>query len=80
MVLAHSALRRQIAEHFALRSFSDAKQLHGHRYAQMRGPHQRVHEQCLLAATAQNMKKIALLLSRMQPSLSGARQRLNYSV
>jgi hypothetical protein len=46
----------------------------------MRGPHQRVHEQCLLAATAQNMKKIALLLSRMQPSLSGARQRLNYSV
>jgi hypothetical protein len=25
----------------------------------------------LLAATAQNIKKIALLLSRMQPSLSG---------
>jgi hypothetical protein len=26
----------------------------------------------LLAATAQNIKKIALLLSRMQPSLSGS--------
>ena len=28
-----------------------------------------VREQCLLAATAQNMKKIALLLSRMGPNL-----------
>jgi transposase len=46
------------------RSFADAKQLHGHRYARMRGL-TRVQQQCLLAATAQNIKKIALLLSRM---------------
>jgi transposase len=46
------------------RSFADAKQLHGHRYARMRGLI-KVQQQCLLAATAQNIKKIALLLSRM---------------
>jgi transposase len=45
------------------RSFADAKQLHGHRYARMRGL-DKVQQQCLLAATAQNIKKIALLLSR----------------
>jgi transposase len=45
------------------RSFADAKQLHGHRYARMRGLI-KVQQQCLLAATAQNIKKIALLLSR----------------
>lgn len=50
------------------RSFADAKQLHGHRYARMRGLNN-VTEQCLLAATAQNMKKIALLLSRITPLL-----------
>jgi hypothetical protein len=50
------------------RSFADAKQLHGHRYARMRGLG-KVREQCLLAATAQNIKKIALLLSRMGPNL-----------
>jgi hypothetical protein len=41
------------------RSFADAKQLHGHRYARMRGL-KRVREQCLLAAACQNLKKIAL--------------------
>lgn len=45
------------------RSFADAKQLHGHRYARMRGL-LRVSEQCLLAAAAQNIKKIALLRAR----------------
>lgn len=50
------------------RSFADAKQLHGHRYARMRGLI-KVQQQCLLAATAQNIKKIALLLSRMGPNL-----------
>lgn len=40
------------------RSFADAKQLHGHRYARMRGL-ARVKEQCLLAAACQNLKKIA---------------------
>ena len=48
------------------RSFADAKQLHGHRYARMRGL-AKVQQQCLLAAAAQNIKKIALLLSRMGP-------------
>lgn len=42
------------------RSFADAKQHHGHRYARFRGL-LKVRMQCLLAATAQNMKKIALL-------------------
>ena len=46
------------------RSFADAKQLHGHHYARMRGL-TRVQQQSLLAATAQNIKKIALLLSTM---------------
>jgi len=50
------------------RSFADAKQLHGHRYARMRGL-SKVQQQCLLAATAQNIKKIALLLSRMGPNM-----------
>lgn len=45
------------------RSFADAKQLHGHRYAKLRGL-AKVTEQCLLAAACQNMKKIALVLTR----------------
>lgn len=40
------------------RSFADAKQLHGYRYAKYRGLN-KVKGQCLLAAAAQNMKKIA---------------------
>jgi len=44
------------------RSFADAKQLHGHRYARFRSL-VRVQTQCLLAAAAQNIKKIALALS-----------------
>lgn len=42
------------------RSFADANQLHGHRYARMRGL-RKMAAQCLLAAAAQNIKKIALL-------------------
>lgn len=45
------------------RSFADAKQLHGHRYARFRGI-DRVTAQCLLAAACQNMKKMALVLAR----------------
>ena len=45
------------------RSFADAKELHGYRYARMRGI-ARVTEQCLLTAAAQNMKKMALTLAR----------------
>lgn len=52
------------------RSFADAKQLHGHRYARMRGLN-KVMEQCLLAAAAQNMKKIALLLAQLLRSFYG---------
>jgi hypothetical protein len=44
------------------RSFADAKQLHGHRYARFRGLIA-VACQCLLAAAAQNIKKIALALA-----------------
>ncbi len=44
------------------RSFADAKELHGHRYARYRGL-SRVRGQCLLAAACQNMKKIARLLA-----------------
>lgn len=44
------------------RSFADAKQLHGHRYARFRGQ-TAVACQCLLAAAAQNIKKIALALT-----------------
>lgn len=42
------------------RSFADAKQHHGHRYARFRGL-MKVQMQCLLAAAAQNMHKMALL-------------------
>ena len=44
------------------RSFADAKQLHGHRYARFRGVIN-VKCQCLLAAAAQNIKKIAMALA-----------------
>lgn len=45
------------------RSFADAKQLFGHRYARFRGLIG-VTSQCLLAATAQNIKKIAMALTK----------------
>lgn len=44
------------------RSFADAKELHGYRYARMRGIN-KVKEQCFLTAACQNMKKIAKLLT-----------------
>jgi transposase len=45
------------------RSFADAKQLHGHRYARFRGLFA-VSCQCLLASAAQNIKKMALALTK----------------
>jgi transposase len=45
------------------RSFADSKQLHGHRYARLRGIG-KVFEQCLLCTAVQNMKKIALVVDR----------------
>ena len=44
------------------RSFADAKELHGYRYARFRGIH-RVEMQCLMTAIVQNIKKLALLMS-----------------
>lgn len=42
-------------------SFWNAKQHHGYRYARFRGL-EKVQLQCLLAAIAQNIKKMALLV------------------
>jgi transposase len=47
------------------RSFADSKQLHGHRYARLRGI-SKVFEQCLLCAAVQNMKKIALVVDKKE--------------
>lgn len=52
------------------RSFADAKQLFGHRYARFRSL-VRVRCQCLLAAAAQNIKKIALILTRSPQGVVG---------
>ncbi|MEY9774227.1 hypothetical protein ABIA14_006568 [Sinorhizobium fredii] len=49
------------------RSFADAKQLHGHRCARFRSQ-TRVACQCLPAAAAQNIKKIAMVLTRAPKS------------
>lgn len=64
------------------RSFADAKQLHGHRYARYRGLH-RVSGRSLLAAACQNIKKIARLRAaflRLIRSLSGAWERASGSL
>jgi transposase len=53
------ALRAQTIE----RSFADAKVLHGLRYCRFRG-RDKVQEQVLMTATAQNIKKIATHLAR----------------
>ena len=53
------------------RSFADGKELHGLRYARMKGL-SKVTEQCLLSAAAQNIKKLALLLSRGEKCLQMA--------
>jgi len=45
------------------RSFADAKQLHGHRYARFRSL-TKVRWQCLIAAAAQNIKKIAMAVTK----------------
>lgn len=44
------------------RSFADVKQLHGYHYARFHGL-EKVKEQCLMTAAAQNIKKIALMAS-----------------
>jgi transposase len=52
------------------RSFADAKQLFGHRYARFRSL-ARVTWQCLLAAAAQNMKKIAMAMTAKPAPIPG---------
>jgi transposase len=47
------------------RSFADSKELHGLRYCRLRGK-QKVSEQVLLTAACQNIKKIAIHLSRIR--------------
>jgi len=61
-----SVSRKEIYKHrkeTVERSFADAKQLHGHRYARFRGL-AKVKAQALLAAACQNMKKMASLLEK----------------
>lgn len=55
------------------RSFADAKELHGHRYARFRGV-AKVRAQALLAGACQNMKKMARLLARAAARLLHALQ------
>jgi transposase len=55
------------------RSFADAKELHGHRYARFRGL-AKVRAQALLAGACQNMKKMARLLARAAARLLRALQ------
>jgi len=59
------------------RSFADSKQLHGHRYAKMRGLG-KVREQALLCSACQNMKKIALILTgKSAKGFSSIKDRVN---
>lgn len=64
------------------RSFADAKQHHGHRYARFRSL-LKVQIQCWLAATAQNMKKMALLaalftlLMALREAVTVSQRRIN---
>lgn len=59
--------RRETVE----RSFADGKELHGLRYARYRG-RRKVEQQSILSATAQNLKKLALLLSRLSSRAQAA--------
>lgn len=51
------------------RSFADAKQLHGYRYARFRGLW-KVGFQCLMTAICQNLKKIAMILDKADKKCS----------
>lgn len=66
-------MRKQTVE----RSFADAKELHGHRYARRRGL-RNVQEQSLLCAICQNIKKIALVTGgSLKKRLEGLRYLLS---
>ena len=66
------------------RSFADSKELHGLRYARLRGL-SGVTEQCLLTAAVQNMKKIAMAiffikLSNLLKIMNKKRQTPNFKL
>jgi len=69
---------KQRKEHIE-RSFADAKELHGLRYCRLRGI-DGVREQCLLTAAVQNMKKIALLLSRRETPFKSLLSVLQFTI
>lgn len=52
------------------RSFADAKQLHGYRYARFRGM-EKVESQALMTAIAQNIKKMVLLIDKYSKHRDG---------
>ncbi len=53
------------------RSFADSKELHGLRYSRMRGI-KKITEQCLMTAAAQNLKKIARMLSHTSRTINSS--------
>lgn len=61
------------------RSFADAKQLFGHRYARMRGL-VRVQEQACLAAAVQNMKKIAMWAEKLSKAPDNGQKTQSFSI
>lgn len=52
------------------RSFADAKQLHGYRYARFRGI-EKVESQALMTAIAQNIKKMVMIMARSKKKTGG---------
>jgi len=52
------------------RSFADAKQLHGYRYARFRGI-EKVETQALMTAMAQNIKKMVMMMSKSKGKPGG---------
>jgi hypothetical protein len=61
------------------RSFADAKELHGYRYARFRGL-ARVRIQCLMTAVCQNIKKMALHLSKKWDKYGNSLRCLNFFI
>jgi len=52
------------------RSFADAKQLHGYRYARFRGI-EKVESQALMTAIVQNIKKMVMIMAKRKGKLRG---------
>lgn len=52
------------------RSFADAKQLHGYRYARFRGI-EKVESQALMTAIAQNIKEMVMIMTKKRGNPDG---------